>query len=87
MEIQVLGPGCPQCDRLENDVMAALAELNLSADLRHVTDVKEIGRTGVMGMPALIINGRVVAVGVAPPKEKIKRWIEEISNQEEESWK
>ena len=83
LEIQVLGPGCPQCDRLESDVMAVLSELNLKAGLRHVTDVKEIGRTGVMGMPALLINGRVMAVGAAPPREKIKRWIEDMSNMEE----
>ena len=54
---------------LLRDVMA---EMNLAGDLRHVTDVKEIGQYGVMGVPALIINGKVVAVGSVPEKKKIQ---------------
>ncbi|MCP4665329.1 MAG: thioredoxin family protein [Deltaproteobacteria bacterium] len=77
MEIKVLGPGCVQCDGLERSVMEAMAELDLAGDLEHVRDVKEIGTYGVMGTPALIINGTVKAVGRVPPKERIKRWLEE----------
>jgi protein-disulfide isomerase len=50
----------------------------LSADLEHVRDVKEIGRYGVMGTPALIINGRVKCVGSVPPREKIVKWLKEL---------
>ncbi len=51
--------------------------MNLAGDLRHVTDAKEIGRYGVMGTPALIINGKVVAVGSVPEKKKVQQWLSE----------
>lgn len=75
LSIQVLGPGCAQCDRLERDVMAVLFETGITAELTHVRDVAEIARLGVMGGPALLITGRVKAVGSLPPRKKIKAWI------------
>lgn len=77
VEIKVLGQGCTQCDRLERDLMEVMAEIDLAADLEHVRDIKEIGKYGVLGMPALIINGKVMSVGRVPPKAKLKGWLEE----------
>jgi len=75
LEIKVLGMGCVQCDSLEQTVMGLLTELDLPASLDHVTDIKEIARYGVMGLPGLVINGKVVAVGKAPPRNQIKAWL------------
>lgn len=77
LEIKVLGQGCVQCDRLERDLMEVMAEMDIAADLEHVRDIKEIGKYGVMGMPALIINGKVMSVGRVPPKAKLKEWLAE----------
>jgi len=79
IQIKVLGPGCPSCDKLEQDLMAVMAELNISADLDHVRDVKEIACYGVMGNPALVINGKVVAVGRVPSKNQLKEWLKAAS--------
>jgi hypothetical protein len=79
VQIKVLGMGCPQCDRLEQEVMAVMAENNLLADLEHVRDPAAIARYGVMGSPALVINGKVKMVGSVPPRHKIKAWIEEAA--------
>jgi small redox-active disulfide protein 2 len=79
IRIKVLGPGCPSCDKLEQDLMAAMAELNLPADLDHVRDVKEIACYGVMGNPALVINGKVVAAGRVPSKNQLKEWLKAAS--------
>jgi small redox-active disulfide protein 2 len=79
LQIRVLGPGCPSCDKLEQDLMAVMAELKLSADLDHVRDVKEIACYGVMGNPALVINGKVVAVGRVPSKNQLKEWLKAAS--------
>ena len=57
--------------------MSALAELNLAADFEHVQDLKEIARYGVMGTPALVINGQVKSVGRVPPKKQIIEWLKE----------
>ena len=79
MHIKVLGPGCHQCDRLEQDLMAVMAELGIAAALEHVRDIAEIGRYGVMGTPGLIINGVVKAVGSVPPKSRLKEWLAEAA--------
>jgi len=47
-------------------------------EVGHVTDIKKIGKYGVMGTPALIINGEVKSVGSVPPKAKIKEWLSEF---------
>lgn len=78
LEIKVLGPGCAQCDRLEMELMEIMTEMNLPADLEHITDIKEIGKYGVMGMPALIVNGKVMCTGKVPTKRKLKEWLSEI---------
>ncbi len=79
LEIKVLGPGCPQCEKLEQDLMAVMAELNIAAGLEHVRDIAEIGIYGVMGTPGLIINGVVKAVGSVPPKNRLKEWLIEAT--------
>jgi len=78
MEIKVLGPGCTQCDRLARELIEVMVELNLAADIEHVTDIKEIGKYGVTGTPALLINGEVMSIGRVPPKAKIKEWLNEF---------
>ena len=77
VEIKVLGPGCASCNRLEQDLMAVMAEIGRAADLEHVTGIAEIGNYGVMGTPALVINGEVKAVGSVPPKSRLKQWLQE----------
>lgn len=79
LQVLILGPGCPQCTSLESNVRNVMAEMNLAGDMRHVSDLKEIGRYGVMGTPALIINGKVVAVGSVPEKKKIQTWLTEAA--------
>ena len=76
LRIAVLGPGCSRCSRIEMDVREALAEMKLPAELLHVTDFREIGKYGVMGVPALVINDRVVCVGKTPHRNEIKEWLQ-----------
>ncbi len=77
LTILVLGMGCARCDQLQSDLRDVLSEMKISADLRHVTDIREISRFGVLGAPALVINTKVVSVGVVPPKSLIRQWITE----------
>ncbi|MGA3083654.1 MAG: thioredoxin family protein [Thermodesulfobacteriota bacterium] len=42
--------------------MEVLNELNLTADLEHVTDMKKIASYGIMRSPTLLVNGKVVSV-------------------------
>ena len=77
VEVKVLGPGCASCNQLAQDLMTVMAEMNMGADIEHVTDIAEIGSYGVMGTPALVINCEVKAVGSVPPKPKLKQWLQD----------
>ncbi len=79
LQIKVLGAGCVRCDRLEHDVMDVLSECGIIADLEHVRDLNEISSYGVVGAPALVINGEIKCVGIVPSKSKLKKWIEEVA--------
>ena len=76
LEIKVLGPGCPNCERLEHEVYKILGELNLGADVEHVRDLKEIASYGFVATPGLVINGKLVSTGKVPSKTQIIKWLE-----------
>ncbi len=81
LSIKILGPGCPSCERLEQTVMEVLVELGLPAEVEHVRDLKGITALGVFGIPALIINDEVKAVGQAPTKEILKTWLADANHE------
>jgi len=81
LEIKVLGAGCPTCDKLEQTLMALIEETGVEADLDHIRDIKEISQYGVMGSPALVINGKVKAVGSVPSIARLKDFIREAQVQ------
>lgn len=83
LEIKVLGPGCPNCERLEQEVYKILGELNLGADVEHVRDIMEIAPYGFVATPGLVINGKLVSTGKVPGKDKIIKWLEEARSKGE----
>ena len=81
MEIQVLGPGCGNCQDLERRVKQALQESNVQAEVVKVTDYAEIGKY-IMMTPGLVINEKMKHEGKPLPRtEKIKEWIQEENKQ------
>ena len=80
IQVKVLGPGCVQCDRLEQEIMRVMAETGILADIEYVRDIKEIGKYGVMGTPALLINNQVKSVGNVPLRNTLKKWLIEAQN-------
>jgi small redox-active disulfide protein 2 len=75
LSITILGPGCASCTALTQMIITTLSELGLAAEVEHVKDLQEIARAGVMGLPALLINGEVKVVGQSPTREVLKRWL------------
>jgi len=72
MKIQVVGTGCPKCQKVEQNVINACAELKLDADITHVKDIMEFAKLGVMFTPGVVVDGRVVFSGKVPSVEEIK---------------
>lgn len=64
IKIEILGTGCKKCHQLETNAKEAVANLNLTAEVLHITDPVEIAMRGIMSTPAIAINGKVVGKGV-----------------------
>ena len=77
MKIEVLGTGCAKCKQLEKDVINALAELDIAADVSKVEDIKKIMSYKVMSTPALVIDGQVKIAGRLPRKEELHGFLQE----------
>ena len=76
MEIKILGPGCPRCEQTRKKVMEAVEETGVDAQIEKVTDVMEIAKYGVLGTPAVVIDGEVKTVGKIPSVEEVKKWLQ-----------
>ena len=77
MKIKILGTGCSSCVRLENNVTQVLKENEINADVEKVTDISEIMSYGVMSVPALVIDEKVISYGRVLSHEEIKKILEE----------
>ena len=62
---------------LETAVRVAVSELQLHLEVEHITDFAEIASYGVMSIPALVFNGKVVSYGRVLSVEEVKRILEE----------
>jgi small redox-active disulfide protein 2 len=75
MKIEILGPGCPKCKSLEENVRQALAGSNKSIEVVKITDINTMVDKGVIVTPALIIDGKIVSQGKLLSVEQIKQLI------------
>ncbi len=71
MKIKVIGSGCPTCTKLHQWVLKLKGEGKIKADVEYSKDINELIELGVMGSPALVINGKVANVGMPENEEKL----------------
>ncbi|OGI01993.1 MAG: redox-active disulfide protein 2 [Candidatus Melainabacteria bacterium GWF2_37_15] len=71
-KIQILGTGCPKCEKLAESAKKAADDLRLEYEMEKVKDITEIMKFGVMMTPALAVNGEVKFSGKVPSVEEIK---------------
>jgi small redox-active disulfide protein 2 len=74
MKIEVLGPGCPRCDQLYNNVLKAVSDMDTTGtiDIKKIQDVQEIVNAGVFMTPGLVIDSQVVSTGKVLTPEEIR---------------
>ncbi len=61
--IKVLGAGCKSCQEQYENVKRAIEDMGLSVEAEYITDMQKVMEYGVMSMPALVVNEKVVAMG------------------------
>ena len=70
-QLLVLGPGCPRCEQLEQNVRVAVERLGLPCEVQKVSDMRAISGFGVMITPALVVDGKVECSGRVLSVEEI----------------
>lgn len=71
MKIEILGTGCPKCEKLMANAKAAADGLGMPYELCKVTDINDIMQRGVMLTPALVIDGKVEVSGKVSGEDEI----------------
>lgn len=61
--IKVLGAGCKSCHEQYENAKQAVKDMELSVEVEYITDMQKVMEYGVMSMPALVVNEKVVAMG------------------------
>ncbi len=74
-KLQVLGTGCPTCDRLAEMTDEAARELGLDYELEKVTEIDRIVEFGVVATPALVVDGEVKVSGGLPSSKELRAMI------------
>jgi small redox-active disulfide protein 2 len=71
--IQILGTGCPKCEKLKKNAEEALKLAGTEGLVEKITDIMQITAFGVMMTPAIAIDGEVKSVGKVLSPEEIKK--------------
>ena len=61
--IKVLGAGCKSCHEQYENTKAAVKALGLSVEVEYITDMEKVMEYGVMSMPAIVVNEKVISMG------------------------
>lgn len=61
--IKVLGAGCKSCHEQFENAKQAVKSLGLSVEVEYITDMPKVMEYGVMSMPAIVVNEKVVSQG------------------------
>ena len=61
--VKVLGAGCKSCHEQYENAKAAVKAMGLDLEVEYITDMEKVMTYGVMSMPAIVVNEKVVSMG------------------------
>lgn len=75
MILKILGTGCMNCKKLEENANQAVKELGIDAKVEKVEDIIVIMKYGVMKTSALVVDEQVKSSGKVLSAEEIKKYL------------
>ena len=72
-DIKVLGTGCPKCKTTFNNVLEAVKQTGIAANVSKVEDIMEMMQYNVLTTPVLMIDGISVIKGRVADVNEIKK--------------
>jgi small redox-active disulfide protein 2 len=71
-QVKVLGPGCAKCTTTYNNVLEAIKQLGIEADVTKIEDIEEMMKYNVLTTPVLMIDDVIKVKGRVADINEIK---------------
>lgn len=71
--IKILGTGCSKCKTTYNNVLEALKETGIEANVEKIEDIEEIMKYNVLTTPVVMINEVIKIKGRVADVNEIKQ--------------
>jgi small redox-active disulfide protein 2 len=75
LSIKVLGPGCANCQKVEQIAKKVVNALNVDATFQKVTEVQDMMKYAILSTPGLVINDKLVCAGRIPSETEVTSWV------------
>jgi small redox-active disulfide protein 2 len=75
LTIKILGPGCPNCKKVEETARLAARGLGAEAVFVKVTEYGMIMEYPLLSTPGLVINEKLVCSGRIPSEAEVTSWL------------
>jgi len=75
LKIKILGTGCPNCNKLEQEIKKAAENLAFEAEFEKISDYQKIMDYDVLSTPGLVINDKVVSSGRIPSQNELASFL------------
>ena len=76
--VKVLGAGCNSCHELYENAKQAVESMGLSVEVEYITDMQKVMEYGVMSMPAIVVNEKVVSMGKVLKAADVEKLLNEL---------
>ena len=83
MHIRIYGPGCARChetervvEETERVVEDVVRESRSDATLEKISGLMEIATSGILSVPAVTIDGKIMCQGRVPSRAEVLGWLE-----------
>jgi len=71
-QIKILGTGCTKCKTTYNNVLEALKQTRIEAEVEKIEDIEEMTKYNVLTTPVLMIDGVAEIKGRVADVKEIK---------------
>jgi small redox-active disulfide protein 2 len=72
-QVKVLGPGCAKCKTTYNNVLEAVKQMGIEAEVIKIEDIEEMMKYNVLTTPVLIIDDIIKVKGRVADINEIKQ--------------
>lgn len=74
-QIKVLGSGCTNCKTVAKMIEEVATSKGIAIELEKVEELREIMSYGILSLPGVVVEGKVVHAGGIPTREQIAQWL------------